>query len=576
MSSEEVFKNYIEAKVWAKFYDEGVEWDVDVEPFPLYEALDSQVSRNPDRVAYIYFDNKITYRTVGDHSDRFAKALKELGVGKGDTVALHMPNTPNFAIAYYAALKIGAVVSPINPLNTPREILYQVRDSGAKVIVSTNVLYGNLEKVMGEYSFDYVIVAGVEDYMKAFMRPLARLKLKPPKIRFGGRVLRYMDIVRGYEPLTSRESIDPRNDLAALLYTGGTTGTPKGAEITHGNISSNLKQLKPVYEVIKRKRGIEVPKFIGLLPWYHVYGQVVVMHYSIFDGGTVIVFPRPDLEMLGKAIQKYGAHFLHGVPTLYSMLINHPKIARYNLKSLAFCISGAAPLPVEVANKFEKITGATLREGYGLTETAVVTHVNPMFTKHKVGSIGIPIPKTLAAVADLEEPRLLPPKETGEIVISGPQVMKGYHNRPEENEKAFFELYGYRWFRTGDIGYMDEDGFFYVVDRKKDLIKYKGYSVYPREIEEVLYSHECVKEATVVGIPSPEVGEFPKAYVVLKDECRGKVTSEDLLGWLRERLAPYKMPKELEFRDELPKSLVGKILRRVLREEEIRKRSGGS
>jgi long-chain acyl-CoA synthetase len=296
-----------------------------------------------------------------------------------------------------------------------------------------------------------------------------------------------------------------------------------------------------------------------------------VLHFTVFSASTVIVYPRPDIEAVMKDIERYKANIFHGVPTAYIAIVNHPKVKEFNLKSLAACISGAAPLPVAVLESFEKITGAKLREGYGLTETSPVTHVNPIEGRYKPGSIGLPVPSTMAAIADPEKPELLPPGEVGEIVISGPQVMKGYFKRPEENSLAFFEAYGLRWFRTGDMGYVDEEGYFYVVERKKDLIKYKGWSVFPREVEEVLYKHECVREAAVIGKPDPEAGEIPKAFVVLKDECKGKIRAEDLIEYTRKHLAPFKVPREVEFRDELPKTIVGKILRRVLREEEMRK-----
>lgn len=570
MSSIEIFQKYIKARIWVKNYDEGVPPEVDIKPSPLYSYLDRQVTESGDAPAYIYFNNKVAYKTVGDHSDRVAAALKEWGIGKGDVVALYLPNTPVFPIVYYAALKLGAVVTPMNPLYTPREIAWQLKDSGARVLFTVDVLYKNVEEATKLHQIDRIVVAEVAEYMPPLIKPLAKMKLKPPKIQYGGRLVAYRDLLK-YPPTAYRAGINPTEDLAALMYTGGTTGLPKGAAITHGNISSNLQQLKPLYELVKKKKGIGRLVMVGLLPWYHIYGQVAVMHYGIFDGATVVAIPRPDIEQLMKIIQKHKAHVLHGVPTLYNMINNHPKVSQFDLKSLAFCISGAAPLPVEVAKKFEQLTGAVLREGYGLTETAVVTHVNPLYGKAKPGSIGVPIPSTYAAIAHPDKPELLPPNHTGEIVISGPQVFKGYHNRPEENAQAFFDCCGLRWFRTGDMGYMDEDGYFYVVDRKKDMIKYKGYSVFSREIEEVLYQHPCVKEAAVIGVPHPEAGEIPKAFIVLKDECKGKTTAEDIIKWTEDKLAHYKRPRAVEFRDSLPKSAVGKILKRELKAEELSK-----
>ncbi|RFA95751.1 long-chain-fatty-acid--CoA ligase [Pyrobaculum aerophilum] len=568
--SVQIFEKYIKNRLWTKNYDEGVPPEVEIRPSPLFSYLDRQAGENAGRTAYIYFGNKIPYKTVGEHSDRIAAALREWGIGKGDVVALYMPNTPAFPVIYYGALKLGAVVTPMNPLYTPREVAWQAKDANARVIFVADVLYKNIEEAAKMYQFDRIVVVELVEYMPALIKPLAKRRIKPPKVAYSGRVIPYKSLL-SYSPTSYRASINPSEDLAALMYTGGTTGLPKGAEITHGNISANLQQLKPLYDAVRKKRGLDSLVMMGLLPWYHIYGQVTVMHYGIFDGATVVVMPRPDIEQLMKWVQKYNVQVLHGVPTLYNMIINHPRAGQFNLKSLAFCISGAAPLPVEVARKFEQLTGALLREGYGLTETAVVTHVNPLYGKVKPGSIGLPIPSTYAAIADPEKPELLPPNQVGEIVISGPQVFKGYHNRPEENAQAFFECCGLRWFRTGDMGYMDEEGYFYVVERKKDLIKYKGYSVFSREIEEVLYQHPCVKEAAVIGVPHPEAGEIPKAFIVLRDECKGKVRPEDIIKWTEDKLAHYKRPRAVEFREELPKSAVGKILKRELKAEELRK-----
>ncbi|MFN4046005.1 MAG: AMP-binding protein, partial [Acidilobaceae archaeon] len=379
---------------------------------------------------------------------------------------------------------------------------------------------------------------------------------------------KFVKVIKESTPLKDEDKakVNPKEDVAVLMYTGGTTGIPKGVMLTHHNIVANMYQIDAWW--FKGHKGL---KYVGLLPWFHIYGQTAVLHHAVFSASTIIVYPRPDIEAVMKDVAKYKADIFHGVPTAYIAVINHPKVKEFDLRSLKACISGAAPLPVAVLEAFEKLTGAKLREGYGLTETSPVTHVNPIEGRYKPGSIGLPVPNTMAAIADPEKPILLPPGQVGEVVVSGPQVMKAYYKRPEENLQAFFEAYGLRWFRTGDMGYVDEEGYFYVVDRKKDLIKYKGYSVFPREIEEVLYKHECIKEAAVVGKPDPEAGEIPKAFIALKDECKGKVKAEDIIEYARSSLAPFKVPREIEFRDELPKSVVGKVLRRELREEELRK-----
>ena len=574
--SQEVFEKYIKPRPWVKNYDEGVPPEIEIPEIPLFAILDETASKYPRRTAFYFFGRRVSYAEFKRAADSFAKALAEnWGVGKGDKVALFLPNTPQFAIAYYGAIKTGATVTPANPLYTPRELAYQLSNSEARILVALDIFKDKVQAALKSegVQVEAVIYTGIDDYLPGFKALLYRLKERKPKIRYDGkRVARFMDLVKGYEPSPPKVSINPREDVVALMYTGGTTGVPKGAMLTHYNIVANVHQIDAWW---KRGRKAE-DVMVGVLPWFHIYGQTVVLHTGIFRAATILVYPRFDLERILRDIEKFKANIFHGVPTIYAMIVNRPDIRKYNLRSLEICISGAGPLPVAVAEKFEKLTGAKLREGYGLTETSPVTHVNPIYGKYKLGSIGLPVPNTLAAIADPEKPVLLPPGHTGELVISGPQVMKGYYKMPEENEKAFFECCGMRWFRTGDIAYMDEEGYFYIVDRKKDLIKYKGYSVYPREVEEVLYRHECVVEAAVIGVPDPEVGERIKAFVVLKPECRGKVTERDIIEFARKHLAPYKVPKEVEFRDELPKSAAGKILRRVLREEELRKRGMSS
>lgn len=569
MSSEEVYKTYIEPRVWSKWYDEGVPLDVDIPEVPLFKFLDDSASSFPERPSMIFMGRKVSFRELKESVDRFSKALTELwDVRKGDVVALFLPNLPQFAIAYYGAIKTGAIVTPVNPLYTSRELAYQLKTSNSKILVSLDLFKSKVEEALREVSLEGVIYTGVDDYLPSFLSVLYRLKERKPKIEYDGkRTVKFREVLKTYEPKPPNVTIEPREDLVALMYTGGTTGVPKGAMLTHYNIVANVVQIDAWLKMGVKGQDV----MVGVLPWFHIYGQTTVLHSGIFRGATIIVFPQFKLEDVLKAITKYKANMFHGVPTIYSLIVNYPEVKKYDLSSVEACVSGAAPLPVAVAKKFEEITGGRLREGYGLTETSPVTHVNPIYGKYKLGSIGVPVPSTYAAIADPEEPRFLPPGEVGELVVSGPQVMKGYYNMPEENEKAFFELYGRRWFRTGDMAYMDEEGYFYIVERKKDLIKYKGYSVYPREVEEVLYQHECVAEAAVVGVPDPKVGEYVKAFVVLKPECRGRVSAEDIISYCEKNLAPFKVPKTVEFRESLPKSTVGKVLRRALREEEIKK-----
>jgi len=475
---------------------------------------------------------------------------------------------PQFVITFYGTIKIGATATPMNPLYTAREVAHQIKDSGAKILVALDMFSEHVEEALKEVDIDAVIYTGIEDYLSTFKAWIYRTFMKKEKAPIDNtKRFRWRDVIKNVEASAPRPDIDPVNDTVALMYTGGTTGVPKGAELTHYNLVSNVLQID-AWLFRGRKK---VDRYVGILPWYHIYGMTTVLHSAIYGAGTIIIFPRFDVKELLEGIQKYKANVFHGVPTIYSVLVNYPEITRYDLSSIEACVSGAGPLPVAVAKKFEELTKGRIREGYGLTETSPVTHVNPIYGKYKVGSIGLPIPNTLAAIADPDRPVFLPPGEVGELVISGPQVMKGYYNRPEENEKVFFEKYGRKWLRTGDIAKMDEEGYFYIVDRKKDLIKYKGYSVYPREIEEVLYEHEAIVEAAAIGVPDERVGERIKAFVVLKNEYRGKISADDIINWLKDKLAPYKLPKEIEFRDSLPKSAAGKILRRVLKEEEIKK-----
>ena len=572
VNDKEIFEKWILSKPWLKFYEEAVPKEIDIPEIPLYKFLDDAYKIGADHPAMIFMGRKITYREFYEDSERFGRALVDkFNIKKGDKVAIYLPNTPQFAIAFYGAIKVGAIVTPMNPLYTAREVARQLKDSGAKVLVALDLFTKNVEKALEEVDINAVIYTGIEDYMPSLKGWIYKTFMKKVKAPIDNvKRFRFKDVIGDVPPEAPRPGVNPKEDVVALMYTGGTTGMPKGAELTHYNLVSNVLQID-AWLFRGRKK---VDKYVGVLPWFHIYGMTTVLHSAIYSVATIIIFPRFDIKELLEGIKKYRLNVFHGVPTIYSLLINYPEIKKYDLSSIEACVSGAGPLPVSVAKKFEEITGGRIREGYGLTETSPVTHVNPIYGKYKFGSIGLPIPNTLAAIADLEEDRFLKPGETGELVISGPQVMKGYYNRPEENKKVFFEKYGFRWLRTGDIAYMDEEGYFYIVDRKKDLIKYKGYSVYPREIEEVLYQHEAVAEAAVIGVPDEKVGERIKAFVVLKNEYKGRVSQDDILSFLKDNLAPYKLPKEIEFRDTLPKSAAGKILRRVLREEEVKKLEG--
>jgi len=574
--SLEVFEKYVAPRPWTRFYDEGVPVDVEVPEVPLYRFLDESSSRFPGRTALIFYGRRVSYGELRDAVDRLANAMSERwGVGPGDRVAIFLPNSPQFAVAYYAALKTGAAVTPVNVLYTGFELARQLRKSGARVLVALDLFYDKVLEAIQRHGarLDAVVFTSVADYLPRLKSVLYRLAARPPRPRLDGeRFVSLRGLLREHSPRPPRVSIDPREDLAALMFTGGTTGVPKGTMLTHYNLVANVVQVDAWWRRGSKARDV----MVGVLPWFHIYGQTVVLHVGVYRAATILVYPRFEMERILSDIGRYRANVFHGVPTIYSKILSLPeeRLRRYRLGSLEVCISGAGALPRAVAERFEKLTGAKLREGYGLTEASPVTHINPIYGEARPGSIGVPVPSTLAAVADPEKPVLLPPGETGEIVVSGPQVMKGYLDE-EETRRVMFECCGRRWLRTGDMGYMDEDGYFYIVDRKKDVIKYKGYSVYPREIEEVLYMHPCVQDAAVIGVPHPHVGERIKAFVAPKPGCEDRVTPEEILEHARRHLAPYKVPKEVEVRKELPKSAVGKILRRVLREEELRRRKQG-
>ena len=567
-----MFERYVRDRVWVKYYDEDVPRDVSIPRDPLYVLLDNSARMFPSRPALIFYGRRVSYSSVLEGAERFAYAVrKRWGLGEGDVIALLLPNVPHFPIAMYGGFKAGVAVTPINPLYTGYEIARQVEKSRARVLVALDIFAERVEEAIKEFGadVDVIVYGSVADYLPRLVGFLYRLKERRRIVFDGERIVRFRDVLASSAWLRERPRIDPLEDTAVLMFTGGTTGEPKGTMLTHYNIMANVVQIDSWWH--RGRKGEDV--MVGVLPWFHIYGQTAVLHTGFYRAATILAYPRFELDRILRDIGRYKANIFHGVPTIYSKIVSMPGIERFNLESIEVCISGAGALPKAVAERFEALTGARLREGYGLTEASPVTHINPIYGVHKPGSIGVPVPGTLAAIADPEKPILLPPGVKGEIVVSGPQVMKGYIE-PEANNKVFFECCGLKWLRTGDIGYMDEDGFFYVVDRKKDIIKYKGYTVYPREVEEALYEHECVVDAAVIGVPHPHVGERVKAFVTLRDECKGRVSGEELIAFLEKRLARYKIPKEIEIREELPKTPVGKILRRLLREEEAKKAAG--
>lgn len=558
----------LSARPWTKYYPEGVPESLSYPEESLAEPLLRQARAHPNRTSMIYFDRHISYQQLLEDVRRVAGALEAMGVQKGDRVAIMLPNTPQCVIAYYAALWLGAIVVLVNPLYTARELEIQLKDSGAKVLIALDLVYPRIAEVRAGTSLRHVVLTSLNEYMPVPIRwlfPLvARKRGMAANVPADADVVRWPELLR-YAPVVEPAPVAATKDLAVLQYTGGTTGTPKGAMLTHFNLYANCVQISAWLSKVQG-RALRV---LAALPFFHVYGLTTVLNFSVFGGGTMILVPRFEVNDVLKIIQKHKPHIFPGAPTMYVAINNHPEAARLDLSSIEACVSGAAPLPVEVQTTFEKLTGGRLVEGYGLTEASPVTHANPVWGRRKEGSIGLPWPDTECRIVDPETGEDVPIGQPGELLIKGPQVMQGYWNNPEATAAALRN----GWLHTGDIATADEEGYFYIVDRQKDMIIAGGFNIYPREIEEVLYTHPAVQEAAVIGVPDAYRGETVKAFVVRK--AGHDVTEDELIKYCRELLAPYKTPKEIEFRDELPKTLVGKVLRRLLREEEERRRAAG-
>lgn len=554
-------------KPWQAIYPEQIPAVLSYEDKPLYSFLKESAEEFPDKVSIHFQGKELTFREVHESALKFAAYLKSIGLQKGERVAVMLPNCPQGVISFFGILMAGGVVVQTNPTYTERELEYQMKDSGAKMILAMDILFPRVSAVASRTDIEHIIVTAIKEYLpfpKNLIYPFIQKKQYGIviNVEHEGNHHLFSEIMKRKITEEVTVPIDVDNDLALLQYTGGTTGFPKGVMLTHKNLLANTKMCNAW--LYKNKRGEE--RILAILPFFHVYGMTTVLVLSVMEGNTMIIMPKFDVEATLKTIQKQKPTMFPGAPTMYIGLLNHPDIAKYDLSSINACISGSASLPLEVQEQFEKITGGKLVEGYGLSETSPVTHANFIWDQPRVkGSVGLPWPDTDSAILSLESYEELPPNEIGEIAIKGPQVMKGYWNRPDETEKTFKN----GWLLTGDLGYMDEQGFFYVVERKKDTIIAGGFNIYPREVEEVLYEHEAIQEVVVAGIPDPYRGETVKAYVVLKKNAR--VTEEELNEFSRKNLASYKVPRSYEFRDELPKTTIGKILRRVLIEEEKKK-----
>jgi long-chain acyl-CoA synthetase len=554
---------------------------------PLFSLLDDTAREFPDAAYTIFADTSRTFAQVKDTADRIANFLASRGIRKGDRVAIFLPNLPHYPEIFFGILKAGGVCVTCNPLYKASELKYQLKDSGSRAVFVMDHpnFYPTAVEAAGETDVETVVICNVRSYLPWLKGTLGSLLGKIPKAdRHEPGHFLFDEAVKSARPEPPRFDLDPIKDVANILYTGGTTGVPKGACLSHANLVSNVMTVqewvwveeepgKPKVQFIRGGNQT----FLGVLPWYHSFGLTLVMLWSCYTGSRVVCIPdpragNPPFTDVLKAVEKYKVTTMAAVPTIYSAFVNHPLLDRFDLSSLIGCGSGAAPLPMEVVRQFEEKTGAVIFEGYGLTETSPSITLNPTnMEQRKVGSVGLPIPNTDIRIVDLETGRQeLPDREDGEIAACGPQIMLGYWNKPEANEEVFREIDGKSFLLTGDIGHFDEEGFLVITDRKKDLILVGGFNAYPKEIEEVLYTHPKVALAAVVGVPDEKSGEAVKAFIQLKPG--ENATEEEIISFCKDKMAGYKRPREIEFRDELPTSVVGKVLRRVLRDEEMARR----
>ncbi|WP_085991748.1 AMP-binding protein [Oceanobacillus senegalensis] len=557
----------MESKCWYNHYPNEIPTSISYDEKALHAFLEDTADKNGNRVALHFMGKEMNYANLYYRCTQIAHYLQSLGLNKGDKVAIMLPNCPQAVIGYYGVLMAGGVVVQTNPLYTERELEFQLMDSESKFIICLDILLPKVAKAREKTDLEHTVVTGIKDYLpfpKNIIYPFIQKReyniVVKPKQSEGIHI--WKNIMETATSDYLEVDINPKKDLALLQYTGGTTGNPKGVMLTHYNLVANVQMCEAwLYKLKSKSQTV-----LAVLPFFHVYGMTTVMNYSIMQASKMILMPKFNSTDVLKTISKQKPSLFPGAPTIYIGLLNHPEIHKYDLSSIEACISGSAPLPLEVQEQFEKITRGRLVEGYGLTESSPVTHSNFVWGRRINGSIGVPWPDTDAKIlrlhSDMEEAEI---GEVGEIVVKGPQIMQGYWKNPVETEKVLKD----GWLFTGDLGYMDEEGYFYIVDRKKDMIIAGGFNVYPREVEEILYEHEAIQEAVVAGIPDPYRGETVKAYVVLKQGYF--VTEAELNSYARKNLAAYKVPRVYDFRDELPKTTVGKILRRKLVEEEKEK-----
>lgn len=551
---------------WFASYDKGVPHEIVLPEGGLGTILDNAAADYGQRDAVVFQNTRISYSQLKVLAETFAASLRKRGVQPGDRVSIMLPNLPQTFIAFWGVMKAGAIAVMTNPLYMESELTHQIKDSGAKHLITLDIFWPKIAALRESLGLDVCYVTRIRDglgFPLSWLQPFsARRQGTWVSVPFDGRkVVAWKDLFATSERL-SVEVTDAAKTVALLQYTGGTTGVAKGAMLTHANLLANLTQLMAIVQQPPEKEHV----FLALLPLFHVFGLTITLLLPARMAARVVPMPRYVPADMLEAFKKYKFTAFIGAPSVYISLLQQKNLAQYDLHHIVFCISGSAPMPLEWLKKFEEVTGTPITEGFGLTEASPVTHANPVFGKQKPGSIGVPLPSTIARIVDTEDgDKVLGPNEIGELVVKGPQVMAGYWQRPQETARTVRD----GWLYTGDIAYMDEEGYFYIVDRKKDLIIVGGYNVYPREIDEVLHSHPKIREAVTVGINHRSRGETVKAYIVPEEGVT--LTVPEVVAFCRQKLASFKVPRLIEFRDELPKSMVGKVLRRILRDEELHK-----
>ncbi len=559
---------YPSPELYKASYPKSISWDAAMPSYPVFDMLEDTAKNFGSHPAFDFLNFKMTWNDVHEASLKLARALQDRGIDKGHRVGLFLPNCPYFVIGYYAIARTGATVVNYNPLYSERELAHQIKDSGTETMITADlsILCDKMVKMPAQSCLKSLVVCkftNILPFPKNILFPLLKRKDLAALSDAGDWVSWYHDLI-DHDKSPKPVDIDPANDVALLQYTGGTTGTPKGAMLTHQNIVANTEQCALWLHNVRRGED----KMLGILPFFHVFAMTTVMNFSVRNALEIVALPRFELDATMKLIQKKKPHFMPAVPAIYNAINNHKKLAKFNLKSLKACISGGAPLPVEVKKNFEKNTGCVVVEGYGLTESSPVVSANPLVGENKAGSIGLPFPGTTVEIINPDDKTTrMKVGERGELCVRGPQVMKGYWNKPDDTAQVLKDGLLY----TGDVAVMDEQGYIFIVDRLKDMIITNGYNVYPRNVEEAIYAHSAVEECIVAGLPDQARGEIVKAWVKLK---AGKtVSAEDLRAFVGERLSPMETPRHIEFRDKpLPKTMIGKLSRKDIVAEELGKK----